>query len=64
VRTEAARGMFAEAVDLVVQIGWRNDRRVGLGIWEVAGLAGGEVKFRQLWQPGDEALAATTRRRG
>ena len=31
VRTEAARGMFAEAVDLVVQIGWRNDRRVGAG---------------------------------
>ena len=23
--------------------------------------AGGEVKFRQLWQPGDEALAAMTR---
>jgi pilus assembly protein CpaF len=56
--------MFAEAVDLVVQIGWRNDRRVGLGVWEVAGLAGGEVKFRQLWQPGDEGLSSITRRRG
>jgi len=64
VRAEAARGMFAEAVDLVVQIGWRNDRRTGLGVWEVAGLSGGEVKFRPLWQPGDERLGQITRRRG
>jgi len=30
--------MLAEAMDLVMQIGWRNDRWVGLEIWEVAGL--------------------------
>jgi hypothetical protein len=49
---------------LVVQIGWVDDRRAGLGIWEVAGQAGNEVKFRQLWQPGDAALTPPQRRRG
>jgi len=43
VRTEAARGMFAEAVDLVVQIGWRTDRRVGLGGWWQVSLSIGAV---------------------
>jgi pilus assembly protein CpaF len=64
VQSEAARGLFVEAVDLVVQIGWVDDRRAGLGIWEVAGQAGNEVKFRQLWQPGDAALTPPQRRRG
>jgi len=64
VRMDAAKALFAQALDLVVQIGWRNDRRVALGVWELAGLAGGDVKFRPLWQPGDERLGQITRRRG
>jgi len=35
-----------------------------LGIWEVAGLTAGDVKFRSLWQPGDGQLAPISRRRG
>jgi pilus assembly protein CpaF len=64
VRMDAAKALFAQALDLVVQIGWRNDRRVALGVWELAGLGGGDVKFRPLWQPGDERLGQITRRRG
>ena len=64
VRMDAAKALFAQALDLVVQIGWRNDRRLALGVWELAGLSGGDVKFRPLWQPGDERLGQVTRRRG
>jgi pilus assembly protein CpaF len=32
VRMDAAKALFAQALDLVVQIGWRNDRRVALGV--------------------------------
>jgi len=48
---------------VVVQIGWRDGRRCALGIWEVAGLEGGQVKFRQVWRPGDEQLGQIARRR-
>jgi pilus assembly protein CpaF len=64
VRMDAARALFAQALDLVVQIGWRADRRAALGVWEVAGLQGGDVCFRPLWSPGDAELAPPTRRRG
>ena len=60
---QAARGMFAEALDLVVQVGWRDGVRRGLGVWEVAGLSGKQVAFRQLWQPGEETMQAPTRSR-
>lgn len=60
---QAARGMFAEAIDLVVQVGWRGGVREGLGVAEVAGLDRGEVRFRSLWQPGQAEMEATTRRR-
>ena len=60
---QAARGMFAEAIDLVVQVGWREGVREGLGIAEVAGLERGDVRFRPLWQPGQAEMEATTRRR-
>jgi pilus assembly protein CpaF len=63
VKFEAAKAMFGEAIDLVIQIGWREGRRRALGIWEVAGMSSGDVKFRQLWRPDDEEMAAPTRRR-
>ncbi|MCO6451207.1 MAG: CpaF family protein [Caldilineales bacterium] len=60
---QAARGMFNEAIDLVVQVGWRQGRRQGLGVWELAGMEAREVAFRQLWQPGQETMTAPSRRR-
>lgn len=60
---QAARGMFAEAIDLIVQVGWREGRRQGLGIWEVAGQDGRAVKTRSLWQPGQEAMQEPNRKR-
>jgi pilus assembly protein CpaF len=64
VRIDGARELFAQALDLVVQIGWRDGRRRALGVWEVAGMSSNDVKFRALWQPGDGKLAAISRRRG
>jgi len=69
VRFEAAKSMFAQAIDLVVQVGWMDDeegrRRKIVGVWEVASrkLSGGEVKFRRLYTPGDVALAEITAER-
>ncbi len=60
---QAARGMFAEALDLVVQVGWREGVRRGLGVWEMAGLSGKNVSFRQLWKPGEETMQPPTRAR-
>ena len=59
----AVKELFAEALDLVIQIGWRGGRRTALGVWEVAGIAGGDVKFRPLWQPGDAQLQPLHRQR-
>lgn len=64
VRIDGAKELFAQALDIVVQIGWRDGRRRALGVWEVAGLAAGDVKFRSLWQPGDGQLAPISRQRG
>ena len=64
VRIEGAKELFAQALDVVVQIGWRDGRRRALGVWEVAGMMAGDVKFRCLWQPGDGPLAPISRRRG
>jgi len=50
VRAAAAKGNFASAVDLVVQIGWLKGRRRILGVWGVRKeLSGGEVKFEEMW---------------
>lgn len=63
VRFDAARGLFAQAIDLVVHVGWREDRRKGMGVWEVAGQSGNQVKFNTLWEPGMEEMKEITRRR-
>jgi pilus assembly protein CpaF len=65
VRIEAAKEMFAMAVDLVVQVGWREGRRQVLGVWEVnPELKAGNVTFRQLYRAGDGQMAQVSRRRG
>jgi pilus assembly protein CpaF len=65
VRMEAAKSIFAQAVDMVVQVGWLDGRRQILGVWEtVSILKGGDVKFRTLYRPGDEKLADIERVRG
>jgi pilus assembly protein CpaF len=63
VKFEAAKAMFGQAIDIVVQLGWREGVRRALGIWEVTGMTGGDVKFRQLWRPGDAEMLAPTRTR-
>ena len=63
VKFEAAKGLFAQAIDLVVQVGWREGKRKGLGVWEVAGQTAAGVKFNPLWQPGEEKMALPSRRR-
>ncbi|NIN63403.1 MAG: CpaF family protein, partial [Anaerolineae bacterium] len=51
------KAIFAQAVDLVVQLGWLEERRQILGVWEVAPLLrGGNVDFQQVYQPGDAVL--------
>ena len=61
VRFEASKAMFVEAMDLVVQVGWRDGGRRAVGVWEVEDLKGGNVKFRQLWEPGMEKMEPPTR---
>jgi pilus assembly protein CpaF len=64
VRMEAAKAIFAQAVDLVVQVGWLESRRQILGVWEVAPtLKGGNVSFSQVYRPGDVAMTETKRQR-
>ncbi len=65
VRIEAAKEMFAMAVDVVVQVGWKDGRRQVLGVWEVnPELKAGNVTFRRLYQAGEAQMAEITRRRG
>ena len=63
VRMEAAKAIFAQAVDLVVQVGWRDGKRRILGVWEPdRALHGGDIKFRRLWLYGEPEMAPITRR--
>ena len=57
IRAEAAKEMFAQAVDMIVQVGWLGGKRAMLGVWEVDKiLKGGNVQFRQLYQPGEDGI--------
>jgi len=57
VRIEAAKEMFAMAVDLVVQVGWREGRRQVVGIWEVdEQLKAGNVVFTELYKHGQNEM--------
>lgn len=63
VRFEAAKGLFAQAIDLVVQLGFREGRRQAVAVHEVQDAAGGNVRFQPLWQSGDETMQPVSRRR-
>jgi pilus assembly protein CpaF len=56
IRFQAAKETIAQAVDVIVQIGWLNERRQILGIWGVYDqLYGGDVKLEPYWlAPGYE----------
>ncbi|MBN2116304.1 MAG: CpaF family protein [Anaerolineales bacterium] len=57
IRAESAKEMFAQAIDLVVQVGWIGGTRAMLGVWEVGKqLKAGNVQFQQLYAPGDQEL--------
>jgi pilus assembly protein CpaF len=63
VQMQAARSIFAQAVDVVMQVGWAEGKRALLGVWEVGReLVQGEVVFRKLYSRGDAMLQPFTRR--
>ena len=50
IRMAAAKSNFAQAIDLIVQIGWLNDRRQIVGIWAVhKELKGGDVFMEDVY---------------
>jgi len=60
---DTVNGIFTEAIDLVVQVGWVGNRRQILGAWEVEPeLQGNNVSFRQIYQLGDANMLPLTRR--
>ena len=59
VEPEVAREIFFQAVDVVVQVGWREGQRRLVGVWETEENGG----FRPLYRPGDESLAAVRKER-
>jgi pilus assembly protein CpaF len=63
VRFEAAKALCAQAIDLLVHVGWQEERRTCLGVWEVAGMNGNNVDFRALWEPGQETMEEPQRKR-
>ena len=61
IRAESAKEMFAQAIDLIVQVGWLNGKRAMLGVWEVdKALKAGNVQFQQLYAPGDMDLKSVS----
>jgi pilus assembly protein CpaF len=64
VSMEAAREIFIQAVDLVVQVGWKDGKRRIQGVWETGSeLEAGNVAFRRIYQLGEERLGETLRQR-
>jgi pilus assembly protein CpaF len=64
VQMEAAKEIFVQAVDLVVQVGWLGGIRRILGVWEtMPELKAGNVVFRQVYQAGEMELRRLSRRR-
>lgn len=55
VEPQAAKEIFAQAVDIVVQVGWRDGKRQLLSVWRVAGLVNDRVRFEPLWPVGRSA---------
>ena len=64
VRMEAAKEIFAQAVDLVVQVGWLEWKRKILGVWETAPeMKAGNVVFRQVYKAGEPEMSRNSRKR-
>jgi pilus assembly protein CpaF len=62
VSMEAAREIFIQAVDLVVQVGWLDGRRRILGVWETSQeMKAGKVQFRQVYRAGELELGRLSR---
>ena len=60
----ASKKIFAQAVDLVVQVGWLEGKRKILGVWETAPeMRAGNVAFRQVYRAGEVELERLNRRR-
>ena len=60
----AAREIFAQAVDLVVQVGWLEGKRKIIGVWETASeMKAGNVVFRQVYKAGDSEMSRISRKR-
>jgi len=60
----AAKAIFAQAVDLVVQVGWLGGKRKIVGVWETASeIQAGNVVFRQVYQAGEVEMGRINRRR-
>lgn len=58
---ENARSTFAMAVDMIIQVGWKENRRQILGVWEVnKELVNGDVVIRQLYTPGNKKIEELT----
>lgn len=56
-----ARSTFAMAVDMIIQVGWLQNRRQILGVWEVGKeLIAGQVTIRQLYTPGKQKIEELT----
>jgi pilus assembly protein CpaF len=64
VRMEAAKEIFVQSVDLVVQVGWLAGKRKILAVWETEPeMNAGNVVFRQVYQAGEVELGRLSRRR-
>ena len=64
VRMEAAKEIFAQAVDLVVQVGWLEGKRKIIGVWETAPeMKAGNVVFRQVYKAGEAEMGKVSRKR-
>ena len=60
---DTVKGIFVEAIDLVVQVGWLDGRRQVLGAWEVERrMRENQVCFRQLYRSGDTTMQPLQRR--
>jgi pilus assembly protein CpaF len=64
VHMDAAKEIFAQAVDLVVQVGWSEGKRKILGVWETRlEMEEGKVVFRELYRAGEEELVKLRKKR-
>jgi pilus assembly protein CpaF len=65
VSMDAAREIFIQAVDLVIQVGWMDGKRKIVGVWETeTELKEGNVAFRQVYGYSEAELGKLERKRG